>query len=75
MYDVNGGVTKTRGEVVSTTLLTDGRSRYTGLRWSRSGALYAYSSTERKGRSWDSHVRAPGEPARSGRHVAEAIGE
>lgn len=42
------------------TLLTNGRSRYTGVRWSRSGALYAYSTTERNGRSWDIHVRAPG---------------
>ena len=48
----------------ATTLLTDGRSRYTGLRWSRSGALYAYSTTERNGRSWDIHVRAPGGTAR-----------
>jgi dipeptidyl aminopeptidase/acylaminoacyl peptidase len=46
------------------TLLTDGRSRYTGVRWSRSGALYAYSTTERNGRSWDIHVRAPGGTAR-----------
>ena len=48
----------------ATTLLTDGHSRYTGLRWSRSGALYAYSTTERNGRSWDIHVRAPGGAAR-----------
>jgi len=46
------------------TLLTDGRSRYTGVRWSRSGKLFAYSTTERNGRSWDIHVRAPGDAAR-----------
>jgi dipeptidyl aminopeptidase/acylaminoacyl peptidase len=45
------------------TLLTDGRSRYTGVRWSRSGKLFAYSTTERNGRSWDIHVRVPGDAA------------
>lgn len=44
------------------TLLTDGRSRNTGPRWSRSGRWLAYSSTRRTGRDTDVYVMDPSRP-------------
>lgn len=38
-------------------LLTDGRSRYTQVVWSTAGDRFAYTTTERDGRSWDIHVQ------------------
>lgn len=38
-------------------LLTDGRSRYGNVIWSRGGAAFAYYTTERNGRSRDVHVQ------------------
>ena len=40
-----------------TKLLTDGRSRYGSVLWSNAGDRFAYSTTERNGRSWDIHLR------------------
>ena len=39
-------------------LLSDGRSRYTGVSWSQSGRWLGYTTTERNGRDWDLHARA-----------------
>lgn len=47
------------GEV---TLLTDGKSRNTGWRWSHGGARAAYSSTRRTGRDTDIYVVDPSNP-------------
>lgn len=41
-------------------LLSDGKSRNTGLLWSRSGRSYAYSTTRRNGRDTDVHVGSAG---------------
>lgn len=42
----------------SSRLLTDGRSRYTEVVWSKAGDRFAYTTTERNGRDWDIHVRS-----------------
>ena len=39
------------------TLLSDGKSRYLGAFWSRSGRWLGYSTTERNGVDWDLHVQ------------------
>jgi dipeptidyl aminopeptidase/acylaminoacyl peptidase len=44
------------------TTLTDGRSRYLGPRWSRSGAWLAYTSTQRNGVDTDLYVMDPRRP-------------
>lgn len=44
------------------TLLTDGKSRNTGPRWSNSGNWLAYSSTRRTGRDTDIFVMDPRQP-------------
>lgn len=49
-YDVGDG---------QTTLLTDGKSRNTGMKWSHAGRLLAYTSTRRNGRDNDLYVVAP----------------
>lgn len=41
----------------SSRLLTDGKSRYIGVVWSRGGEEFAYTTTERNGRDWDIHVQ------------------
>lgn len=41
------------------TLLTDGKSRNTGARWSTSGKSIAYSSTRRTGRDTDIYIMNP----------------
>ena len=41
----------------TSTLLTDGRSRYTEPVWSSAGDKVAYTTTERNGRDWDIHVQ------------------
>ncbi|MDP6375039.1 MAG: alpha/beta fold hydrolase [Pseudomonadales bacterium] len=38
-------------------LLSDGRSRYTGLIWSRAGDRFGYSTTERNGANVDLHLQ------------------
>ena len=38
-------------------LLSDGKSRYTGVSWSPSGAWLGYSTTERNGTDWDLHAK------------------
>jgi len=45
-----------------TTLLTDGKSRNTGARWSRDGRWVAYSSTRRTGSDTDIYVIDPLDP-------------
>ena len=42
----------------SSTMLTDGKSRYSSVVWDRQGERFAYTTTERNGRSWDIHVRS-----------------
>ena len=42
------------------TLLTDGRSRYSDIAWAASGRRFAYTTTERNGVDWDIHVREMG---------------
>ena len=42
------------------TLLTDGKSRYSGVAWAASGCRFAYTTTERNGVDWDIHVRSLG---------------
>lgn len=42
------------------TLLTDGRSRYSDIAWAASGRRLAYTTTERNGVDWDIHVREIG---------------
>ncbi len=54
-------------------LLTDGKSRNTGPRWSRSGSWVAYTSTRRNGRDTDLYRLQPGVPG-SDRCVAEMTG-
>ena len=38
-------------------MLTDGRSRYSNVVWSRDGQRFAYTTTERNGADWDIHVQ------------------
>lgn len=45
------------------TLLTDGKSRNEGARFTRSGSQIAYTSTRRNGRDTDVYVMNPAEPA------------
>ncbi|MBL9126997.1 MAG: PD40 domain-containing protein, partial [Verrucomicrobiales bacterium] len=54
-------------------LLTDGRSRNTGPRWSDRGTLLAYVSTRRNGRDTDLYVMDPRKPE-TDRRVAELPG-
>lgn len=44
------------------TLLTDGKSRNTGAKWSEAGDRIAYTSTRRNGKSTDIHVMSPLHP-------------
>jgi dipeptidyl aminopeptidase/acylaminoacyl peptidase len=44
-------------------LLTDGKSRNQGVRWSRDGQRISYSSTRRNGRDADIYVVDPADPA------------
>ena len=37
----------------SSDLLSDGKSRYSGVRWSPDGKRFGYSTTQRNGRNWD----------------------
>jgi dipeptidyl aminopeptidase/acylaminoacyl peptidase len=55
------------------TLLTDGKSRNTGARWSRTGRWLAYTSTRRNGKDNDIHVMDPADP-KSDRRVLEVSG-
>ncbi len=45
------------------TLLTDGKSRNMGGRWSPSGRQFAYSSTRRNGKDTDIYAMNPADPA------------
>lgn len=54
-------------------LLTDGKSRNTGIRWSRGGTEFAYTSTRRTGRDNDIYVMNPRVPG-SDRLVAQVPG-
>lgn len=54
-------------------LLTDGKSRNTGARWSRDGARLAWTSTRRNGRDNDVWIMDPDKPAEA-RLVAENTG-
>lgn len=54
-------------------LLTDGKSRNTGVRWSRGGTQFAYTSTRRNGRDNDIYVMDPRVPG-SDRLVAQVPG-
>ena len=38
-------------------LLTDGKSRYSNVVWSRDGGRFAYTTTERNGADWDIHIQ------------------
>jgi len=44
------------------TLLTDGKSRNSGPRWSKSGRQFAYTSTRRTGRDTDIWIMDPADP-------------
>ncbi len=55
------------------TLLTDGKSRNSGRRWSHGGQLLAYTSTARNGRDADIHLLNPRDP-RSARLLVEVSG-
>ncbi len=57
----------------SVTLLTDGRSRNTGARWSNAGASIAYGSTRRNGNDVDVYVQNPKDP-KTDRRVVELQG-
>jgi dipeptidyl aminopeptidase/acylaminoacyl peptidase len=46
------------------TLLTDGKSRNTGARWSTSGRAVAYSSTRRTGKDTDIYIMDPAQPGK-----------
>jgi len=46
------------------TLLTDGKSRNTGARWSTSGHQLAYSSTRRTGKDTDIYLMDPAQPGK-----------
>lgn len=54
-------------------LLTDGKSRNTGMRWAPSGGAIAYASTRRNGRDTDLYVMDPLRPE-TDRCVAELAG-
>lgn len=56
-----------------THLLTDGKSRNMGLRWSWSGKQFAYTSTRRNGRDNDIWIMDP-QAGNYGRLVAEVAG-
>ncbi len=53
LYDLENG---------AVTLLTDGKSRNTGLVWSDSGSQLAYGSTRRNGKDVDLYVMNPADP-------------
>jgi dipeptidyl aminopeptidase/acylaminoacyl peptidase len=55
------------------TLLTDGKSRNLGAKWSRTGKWLAYTSTRRNGRDTDLYVMNPREP-KSDRLLAQVNG-
>jgi dipeptidyl aminopeptidase/acylaminoacyl peptidase len=55
------------------TLLTDGKSRNTGARWSNSGDAIAYGSTRRTGNDVDVYVMNPKDP-KTDRRVLELSG-
>ena len=55
------------------TLLTDGKSRNSGPRWSRSGREFAYTSTRRNGKDNDVYLMAPADPS-SNRQLLELTG-
>lgn len=55
------------------TLLTDGKSRNSGRRWSHSGKLLAYTSTARNGKDNDIHLLDPRDP-RTDRTLVEVSG-
>ncbi len=55
------------------TLLTDGKSRNTGARWSNGGRWLAYMSTRRNGKDTDLYVIDPRDP-KSDRRVVELKG-
>lgn len=55
------------------TLLTDGRSRNTGARWSRNGKWLAYTSTRRNAKDNDIYVMDPANP-KSDRLLCEVTG-
>ena len=38
-------------------MLTDGKSRYSNVVWSRDGREFAYTTTERNGTDWDIHIQ------------------
>lgn len=38
-------------------MLTDGRSRYSNVVWSKAGERFSYTTTERNGADWDIHVQ------------------
>lgn len=44
-------------ESAASRLLTDGKSRYSGVVWDRRGERFAYTTTERNGRNWDIHIQ------------------
>ena len=54
------------------TLLTDGRSRYSDIAWAASGRRFAYTTTERNGVDWDIHYREVGSDPADG-DVAVAL--
>ena len=41
----------------ASTLLSDGRSRYSAVLWADDGSRFAYTTTERNGVDWDIHVQ------------------
>ncbi len=53
-YDLSDG---------KTTLLTDGKSRNSAPRWSKSGQWFAYTSTRRTGKDNDIYVMNPADPS------------
>ncbi len=55
------------------TLLTDGKSRNTGARWSRDGEWLAYTTTRRTGKDNDVHLVNPADP-KSDRLLVEVTG-
>jgi dipeptidyl aminopeptidase/acylaminoacyl peptidase len=60
-------------ETGTATLLTDGKSRNTGLVWSHAGDRFAYGSTRRTGKDVDIYVVAPADP-KSDRLVSQLRG-